>query len=77
MCVKFNINLNERTAKGHGALLDSQLLAMVYLKMITDQVELDLDNNKQTQTNQAFSTNVRVALSIDEAQIHADFIESL
>lgn len=33
LCNRFNIDKTEREKKGHGALLDSQLLAEVYLKL--------------------------------------------
>ena len=33
LCRKFNINLEERKAKGHGAMLDVELLAQVYLEL--------------------------------------------
>lgn len=33
LCKRFNIGLDERQAKGHGALLDAELLAQVYLEL--------------------------------------------
>jgi DNA polymerase-3 subunit epsilon len=33
LCRRFNIGLEEREAKGHGALLDAELLAQVYLEL--------------------------------------------
>jgi DNA polymerase-3 subunit epsilon len=33
LCRRFNIDLEERQAKGHGALLDAELLAQVYLEL--------------------------------------------
>ena len=33
LCKRFNIDLEERRAKGHGALLDAELLAQVYLEL--------------------------------------------
>ena len=36
ICEKYNINLEERKQKGHGALLDSKILAEVFLKLIED-----------------------------------------
>ncbi|NOT42926.1 MAG: DNA polymerase III subunit epsilon, partial [Alphaproteobacteria bacterium] len=33
LCKRFNIELDERKAKGHGALLDVELLAQVYLEL--------------------------------------------
>jgi DNA polymerase-3 subunit epsilon len=33
LCKRFNIGLEEREAKGHGALLDAELLAQVYLEL--------------------------------------------
>jgi DNA polymerase-3 subunit epsilon len=34
LCKRFNIGLDERQAKGHGALLDAELLAQVYLELL-------------------------------------------
>jgi DNA polymerase-3 subunit epsilon len=33
LCKRFNIDLEARQAKGHGALLDAELLAQVYLEL--------------------------------------------
>ena len=33
LCKRFNIGLDERQARGHGALLDAELLAQVYLEL--------------------------------------------
>lgn len=34
LCRRFNIGLEDRQAKGHGALLDAELLAQVYLELL-------------------------------------------
>jgi DNA polymerase-3 subunit epsilon len=34
LCKRFDISLDERRAKGHGALLDVELLAQVYLELL-------------------------------------------
>ena len=34
LCRKFSINLDDRKAKGHGAMLDVELLAQVYLELL-------------------------------------------
>ncbi len=34
LCRRFNISLDERKAKGHGAMLDVELLAQVYLELL-------------------------------------------
>src|SRR6185295_9508282 len=33
LCKRFNIDLEQRQTKGHGALLDAELLAQVYLEL--------------------------------------------
>ena len=45
LCKKFNVDASKRTV--HGALLDSELLAEVYLELITDR-ELVFSSNKQS-----------------------------
>lgn len=44
LCEKYEIDLNERKVKGHGALLDSYLLAEVYLKLTQEQGTMELSN---------------------------------
>jgi DNA polymerase-3 subunit epsilon len=57
LCRRFNIGLEERKTKGHGALLDVELLAQVYLELLGGrQPGLELAATSNTGSNQ---TNVR------------------
>ena len=51
LCRRFSINLSDRKLKGHGALLDSELLYEVYIRLKDGvQSALDLHQNQKTQT---------------------------
>ncbi len=43
LAVRFNISLDEREAKGHGALLDCELLADAYIAMIKEHPISDIE----------------------------------
>ena len=47
LCKKFDININERKEKGHGALIDCYLLSEVYMELIGGK-QPDLNLNKQS-----------------------------
>lgn len=47
LCKKFDININERKEKGHGALIDCYLLSEVYIELIGGK-QPDLNLNKQS-----------------------------
>jgi DNA polymerase III subunit epsilon len=47
LCKRFNINLEERDKKGHGALLDSELLYRVYI-CLTEGIQSELLTKKET-----------------------------
>lgn len=51
LCDYFEIDRSERDDKGHGALLDSQILAEVYYELIVDKEQklLDDDDNEGSQ----------------------------
>lgn len=67
LCQKFNIDLSRRDL--HGALLDAQLLADVYLELtVGRQQGLELQSNKETITTQDIEPIVT------EAVIKDDFI---
>lgn len=77
LCLRFNISLDERASKGHGALLDAKLLTSVYLKMITDS-GMDLDNQtKKTDQTESFKSNVKISISSQEQDAKDKFIETL
>ncbi len=43
LCSRFKINVSQREAQGHGALLDAQLLAKVYIELLGgNQIELSI-----------------------------------
>ena len=56
LCKRFHVDASRRTV--HGALLDSELLAYVYLELITDR-ELNFKSNKKTQQNQSVIQNLK------------------
>ena len=56
LCKRFHVDASRRTV--HGALLDSELLADVYLELITDR-ELNFKTNKKIQQNQSVGQNLK------------------
>ena len=59
LCKRFNISLEDRKKKGHGALLDSELLYEVYIRLIEGiQSELILTRMKAGE-HQEYSTKIR------------------
>ena len=53
LCRRFNIGLDERKTKGHGAILDVELLAQVYLELLGGrQPGLELGATNTTGANQ-------------------------
>ncbi len=49
LCKRYGISNDHRTL--HGALLDSEILAQVYLAMTGGQTKLNLDNNNHASTD--------------------------
>ncbi len=83
LCKRYSIDNSNRTL--HGALLDSELLALVYLAMTGGQGSLSLDNEQHFEKKQgktikthttAHATRVIRATS-DELAAHQQFINSL
>ncbi|MEM9898517.1 MAG: DNA polymerase III subunit epsilon [Pseudomonadota bacterium] len=81
LCGRFGINLATREKDGHGALLDSKLLAEVYIELTGGaQAGLDLSADaERTATAKARVAPQRqkprpVLLTADEASAHTDFI---
>ncbi|MBE6451954.1 MAG: DNA polymerase III subunit epsilon [Alphaproteobacteria bacterium] len=84
LCKRFGVDNTSRTL--HGALLDAQLLAEVYLELLGGkEPSLLLDSKKQKEnkiTNVVFDNkkNVRVSrnfvLSDEELKLHSDFLEN-
>jgi DNA polymerase-3 subunit epsilon len=84
LCRRFGINNDARTL--HGALLDSEILAEVYLELIGGrQPDFALSNQPQTvsgQSDQSWSASARPSslpsrLSEKEAAAHAEFVSTL
>jgi DNA polymerase-3 subunit epsilon len=87
LCRRFNIDLEERSAKGHGALLDAQLLAEVYLELSGGrQPALELMSNAVAAVSRMLVGRQAIAtrpmplpsrLSEDERTRHAAAVASL
>lgn len=86
LCRRFEIALDEREAKGHGALLDCELLARVYLELLGGrQPGFELSGAKTElaagQTRHAPArqrpTPLPPRLTEAEAQAHAAMVKSL
>ena len=59
LCRRFSIDLSEREL--HGALLDTQLLAEVYLELLGGkQIKMNLDNNKDFEKQQTKTKNINI-----------------
>ncbi|MEZ5896184.1 MAG: DNA polymerase III subunit epsilon [Parvularculaceae bacterium] len=83
LCSRFGIDTRERERDGHGALLDSRLLAEVYIELTGGlQAGLDLsvaDSNGAHRRVGNGKARTRPSplpslLSEDEARVHADFV---
>jgi len=79
LCKRYGISNEHRTL--HGALLDSEILAQVYLAMTGGQTKLNLDNNQnQTSHSQTFDLSnlpelVKVNASSEEMDQHRAWLE--
>ena len=82
LCRRFNIDLSER--KLHGALLDSRLLAEVYLElrggkqfsMDLNQKELKKDSNKKTKLNSPSKTT-KLQPTQEDTRLHKEMIKDI
>jgi len=82
LCRRFNIDLSER--KLHGALLDSRLLAEVYLElrggkqfsMDLNQKELKKDSNKKTKLNSPSKTT-KLQPTPEDIRLHKEMIKDI
>jgi len=82
LCRRFNIDLSER--KLHGALLDSRLLAEVYLElrggkqfsMDLNQKELKKDFNKKTKLNSSSKTT-KLQPTQEDIRFHKEMIKDI
>ena len=86
LCKRYAIDNSSRDL--HGALLDAQLLAEVYLAMTGGQTSIELDGTDQTEavaTTQTLTQRLQtldqrprvIAASADEAQAHAAYLQRL
>jgi len=81
LCKRFDISLSSRTF--HGALLDSQLLARVYLELLGGRArafDFGAAAKADLETKSAAKQRDKphqVSVTKEEAQAHADFVESL
>ncbi|MGV6802039.1 MAG: DNA polymerase III subunit epsilon [bacterium] len=85
LCARFGISTNERERDGHGALLDSKLLAKVYIEL-TGGVQAGLnfvaDENVGGEAQQDVATILRqrplkVIYSKEEEKAHQSFIAEM
>ena len=85
LCKRFHVDASRRTV--HGALLDSELLADVYLELITDR-ELNFTSNKKNEQNQLVNQNLKNVsretfpvrvwnLNPSEESTHTEFLSKL
>lgn len=82
LCRKFSIDLSSR--KLHGALLDSQLLAEVYLELLGGkQTTFNLlgfkkNNTNSTKQHSTYNNNIKkVKLTKEEIQSHKELVRSI
>ena len=81
LCRRFNIDLSDRSF--HGALLDSQLLAAVYLelkggKQFSIQLDQDEDTQKKFRINKTNNTKTKeINLSDKDIATHKDMLKKI
>ena len=82
LCTRYEIDRSMRQV--HGALIDADLLAKVYLAMTGGQDALDLDQpvlrSQETQTKNKENKNISLKVqkaSIDELSEHEDFLSMM
>ena len=82
LCTRYEIDRSMRQV--HGALIDADLLAKVYLAMTGGQDALDLDqpilNSQEIQTKNKENKNISLKVqkaSIDELSEHEDFLSMM
>lgn len=86
LCARFSIDTNQRKRDGHGALLDSRLLATVYIEL-TGGLQAGLDfveasaavaatAGAQRRAARARPTPLAPLLTPEEAEAHREFVET-
>jgi DNA polymerase-3 subunit epsilon len=75
LCNRYNINISNRTL--HGALLDANLLAKVYIEMTANNIYYDL-NNLKTEITQKIENKIEI-LKANKQEIisHINYIKNL
>ncbi len=80
LCKRFNINLKERHASGHGALLDSELLYHVYI-CLTEGVQSEFLVNTSTESKSVQAIRDKIAprefVYAEDLAQHETFIASI
>lgn len=82
LCKRFNVDNSSRTS--HGALLDSQLLAQVYLELIGGKepvfaLKTDVQQKAQTlavEVERSFKASRNFQVSTEELEAHTVFLEN-
>lgn len=84
MCERFGIDKTERDEKGHGALLDADLLAQCYIKIneihSAEDIEADLEQTNWTRPPIKRFTNINllsIVLTAKEEVQHEQFLAQL
>lgn len=84
LCKKFDIDLSQRKDKGHGALLDSELLAEVYIELNGGKQEsLELSEKKSKSSNIINNKEKKIheardfPVSDEELKAHNEFVKQL
>lgn len=84
MCERFGIDTSEREEKGHGALLDSNLLAECFIKInelhSAEDIEADLEQTNWTRPPVKRFTNVvlpAITLTSREEVVHQEFVSNM
>jgi len=80
LCDRFNIDRTNRTY--HGALIDCELLAYVYLELTREQISLLGEESKEQVKSRVFKRidqdpDIRVRVSGDEYNHHLEYLKSL
>jgi DNA polymerase III subunit epsilon len=81
LCERYGISNSHR--KLHGALLDAELLADVYLAMTRGQDSLGIAGDAQSRAEEFSNVNwppaglINVAIPADDAQVHLDYLQAM
>jgi len=75
-------NVKERDRTFHGALLDAEILADVYLQLTGGQVTLDMDNSEENDVTAAQRKLIKRSLPVvqasdSELQLHQEWLQKL